>query len=92
MDGSANMCLERTDKGCIKGSVSNIRKAKSLVGRWLERPNTSETSGNADNDSGKIVIERDTVVSVSAHVKVGRANSSVKALKQYCVLDIRDKY
>ena len=30
---SASMCLERADKGCIKGSVSDVRKAKSLVGR-----------------------------------------------------------
>ena len=57
------MCLERVDKGCIKGSVSDIRKAKSLVGRWLERPSTSETSGKTDNDSAENVIERDTVVS-----------------------------
>ena len=42
---SARMCLERSDKGCIKGSVSDVRKTKSLVGRWLERLNTSETSG-----------------------------------------------
>ena len=34
---SASMCLERTDKGCIKGSISDVRKAKSLVGRWLEK-------------------------------------------------------
>ena len=54
----------------IKGSASDVRKAKSLVGRWLERPNTSETSGKTDNDSVEIVIEGDTVV--SAHVKVGR--------------------
>ena len=84
------MCLERADKGCIKGSVSDIRKAKSLVGRWLKRPSTSETSGNTDNNSVEIVIERDTVV--SAHVKVGRGSSSVKVLEQYRVLDIHDKY
>ena len=74
----------------IKGSVSDVRKAKSLVGRWLERPNTSETSGKTDNDSEEIVIERDT--GVSAHVKVGRDSSSVKVLKQYRVLDNHDKY
>ena len=26
-----SMCLERADKGCIKGDVSDVRKAKSLV-------------------------------------------------------------
>ena len=87
---SASMCLERADRGCIKRSVSDVLKAKFLVRRWLERPNTSETSGKTDNDSEEIVIERDTVV--SAHVKVGRGSSSVKVLKQYCVLDIHDKY
>ena len=56
----------------------------------MERPSTSETSGNADDDSGDIVIERDTVV--SAHVKVGRGGSSVKVLKKYRVLDIHEKY
>ena len=35
----------------------------------FERPNTSETSGKEDNNSGEIMIERDTVV--SAHEKVG---------------------
>ena len=66
---SASMCLERADKGCIKGSISNVRKAKSLVGKWLERPSTSETSAKTDNVSSEIVLERETVVSV--HVKVG---------------------
>ena len=84
------MCPEKTDKGCINGSVSDVRKTKSLVGGWLERPSTSETSGKTDNDSVEIVIERDTMV--SAYVKVGRGSSSVKVLKQYRVLDIHDKY
>ena len=52
--------------------------------------NDSETSGKADNDSGEITTERDTVV--SAHVKVGPGSSRVKVLKQYHVLDIHDKY
>ena len=62
VDRSASMCLERADKGCIKGSVRDVRKAKSLVGRWLERPSTNETSGKTDHDFVEIVIERDTVV------------------------------
>ena len=28
---SPSMCLERADKGCIKGSISDVRKSKSLV-------------------------------------------------------------
>ena len=56
----------------------------------MERHNTSETSGQIDNDSGEIVIERDTVV--SAHAKLGQWSSSVKVLKQYRVLNIHDKY
>ena len=65
-------------------------KGKSLVGRLLERPNTSEKSGKTGNSSGGMVIEREIVV--SAHVKVGRGSSSVKVLKQHRVPDIHDKY
>ena len=32
-----SMCLEKADKGNIKDAVNDVRKAKSLVGRWLER-------------------------------------------------------
>ena len=32
-----NMCLENGDKKNIKDAVSDVRKAKSLVGMWLER-------------------------------------------------------
>ena len=87
---SASMCLEKADKGSIKGSVNGIRKAKSLVGRWLERSQAAETSDKPSDLSGETVIERDTVV--SAEVAVGRGASSTKVLKQYRVLDIHDKY
>ena len=87
---SASMCLEKTDKGSIKGSVSGVRKAKSLVGRWLERPQAAETRHEPGNPSGESIVERDTVV--SAEVVVGQGASSTKVLKQYRVLDIHDKY
>ena len=32
-----SMCLEKADNGNIKDAVSDVRKAKSLVGMWLER-------------------------------------------------------
>ena len=84
------MCLEKTDKGSIKGSVSGVRKAKSLVGRWLKRSPAAETSDKPSDLSGETVIERDTVI--SADVVVGRRGPSVKVLKKYRVVDIHDKY
>ena len=39
------MCLKKADKGNIKDAVSGARKAKSLVGRWLE---SSQIAGKND--------------------------------------------
>ena len=75
------MCLEGEDKGCVKGSVSSVRKAKSLVGRWLEKCQVVETKNKSTKESGTKVIERDTIV--SAKVVIGRGASSVNVIKQY---------
>ena len=50
-----SVCLEKADKGNIKAAVSNVGKAKSLVGRWLENDTVNKLSGET-------LIERDTVV------------------------------
>ena len=84
------MCLERADKGCVMGAVSDVQKATSLVGRWLERSPVAGENDKSDKLPGEIVIERDTVVLVD--VTIGRGCSSVKASKQYRVIDIHDKY
>ena len=84
------MSLERADKGCIKGAVSDVGKAKSLVGRWLERSKAAGENDKVNKRPGETVIERDTVV--LADVTVGRGRSSVKVSKMYRVIDIHDKY
>ena len=57
------MCPERADKGNIKDSVSDVRKAKSLVGRWLEeRSQITGKNGVANKLPGETLIGRDTDV------------------------------
>ena len=59
--------------GSLKVAVNSVRKAKSLVGKWLEKP-----SGAASPSSPSTVdnlIERDTII--SGNVIVGRGESSV---------------
>ena len=54
-------CLEGKDRGGLKGAVSSVRKAKSLVGSCLDKP-----SGAASPSSPSPVdnrIERDTIIS-----------------------------
>ena len=74
------MCLEKTDKGNIKDAVSNVRKAKSLVGKWLERSPVAGKNDTVNKFLGEILIERDTVV--FADVAVGHGRDSAKVLKQ----------
>ena len=85
---NASSCLEGKDRGSLKGAVSSIRKANSLVGRWLDK------SGGAVSASTPIpkedLIERDTII--SANVTVGRGASSITVAKHYRVLDVHDKY
>ena len=76
---SAIMCLEGTNKGSIKGSASGIRKAKSLVGRWLEKHQNIDGNTESNEIAGGKVIERDTVV--LAKVTTGRDAASVKVIK-----------
>ena len=84
------MCLEKVDKGNIKDAVSGARKAKSLVGRWLERSPVAGKNNTANKLPGENLIERDTAV--LADVAVRRGRDSVKVSKQYRVVDIHDKY
>ena len=56
------MCLEKTDKGNIKDAVSDARKVKSLVGRWLERSQIAGKHDVANKFHGETLIESDTVV------------------------------
>ena len=63
-------CLEKADKGNIKVAVINVRKAKSLVGRWLERSPVASENDAVNKLPGETLIERDTVVLVD--VAVGR--------------------
>ena len=80
----ASMCLEKANKGNIKDVVSNVRKAKSLVRRWLERSKTAGKNDVVNKLHEETLIERDTVV--LAEVVVGRGRSSAKVLKQYRVI------
>ena len=84
------MCLEKADNGNIKDPVSGARKAKSLVGRWLESSQIAGKNDVTNKLHGETLIERDTVV--LAEVVVGRGRSGAKVLKQYRVIDIHDKY
>ena len=84
------MCLEKTDKKNIKDAVSDVRKAKSLVGRWLERSPVADKNDMANKLPEEALIERDSVV--YADVAVGRGRSSVKVSKQYRVTDIHGNY
>ena len=84
------MCLERVDKGNIKDDVSDVRKAKSLVERWLERSPVADKNDMANKLPEEALIERDSVV--YADVAVGRGRSSVKVSKQYRVTDTHNKY
>ena len=85
-----SMCLEKADKGNIKDAVSSARKAKSLVGRWLERSPVAGKNNTGNMLPRENLIERDTVV--MADVAVRRGGDSVKVSKQYRVVDIHDKY
>ena len=64
------MCLEKADKGNIKDAMSDVRKAKSLVGRWLERWPIAGKNDVANKLPEETLIERDTAV--LAEVVVGR--------------------
>ena len=84
----ASSCLEGKDRGSLKGDARSAREAKSLVGRWLEKP-----SGAASPSSPSHVdncIERDMII--SANLIVGRGASSVTVAKHYRVVDIHGKY
>ena len=84
---AASACLERKDN--IKGSMSLIRKGKSLVQRWLTKP-TNAKEPNDKFEVGDVLIERDVVVLVD--VKVGSGSTASVVPLPYRVVDIYDKY
>ena len=70
----ASMCLEIADKGCINESLSGVCKSKSLVGRWLERLQCTETSDRPNKLPETTVNEGDTVTLTSDKASVSCQN------------------
>ena len=58
---AASSCLEGKDN--MQGAASLVRKSKSLVQRWLAKPNKVKDSPL--NDPGDILIKRDVVILVN---------------------------
>ena len=84
----ASSCLEGKYICSLKGAIRSVKKSKSLVGRWLEKP-----SGAASPSSPSPVdnrIERDTII--SENMIVGKGASSVTVAKHYRVVDVHEKY
>ena len=51
---SASVCLEGKDKESIKGSASDIRKSKSLVGRWLNKYQDKDNQNKCHKESDDV--------------------------------------
>ena len=83
----ASSCLE--GKYHIKGSISFSRKTKSLVQRWLTKPNMMAEGGSAFVD-GDVLIERYVVILVS--VKIGTGATAAIVNRPYRVVDIYNKH
>ena len=86
---SAIICLEGTDKGRVTGLLSAIRKAKSLVRRWLHKVQNKDNKNKSNEVIGEKFIERDTVVLVK--IVTIRGVTSVKLIKKYRVIGIHHK-
>ena len=76
-------------KDLVAGAVSSMRKAKSLVQRWLAKylDNTSGGDALTNND---VIIERDTIVLVNS--KVGSGASAATVTCTFRVVNIYEKY
>ena len=48
---NASVCLEGKNKEGIKGSASDVRKAKSLVGRWLNKKQDKDNQNKCHKES-----------------------------------------
>ena len=80
--------IEGADR--VDGAVSDARKVKSLVQRWLAKPVRSvQTSVDAVETRG-ILIERDTIVVIK--VKLGSGASALTVSRFVRVLNIFEKY
>ena len=84
----ASSLLEGKDRVGLKGAVSSVRKAKSLVGGWLQKPSCAASPSSPSPVDNR--IERDMII--SANMIVGRGGSSVTVAKHYRVVDVHDKY
>ena len=65
-----------------------MRKAKSLVGRWLDKTSGSESAPNPIPTD--ILIERNIIILVN--VSVGRGALRITMAKPYRVVDVHDKF
>ena len=84
---AAIACLEQKDN--VQGANNLVRKAKSLVQRWLTKPaNANESKGACK--PGDTLIERDVVVLINA--KVGSGASASNVALPHRVVDIYDKH
>ena len=83
---AASSCLE--GKVNMQGAASLDRKSKSLVQRWLAKP--EKVKDSPLDDVGDVLIKRDTVILVN--VKIGRGAAASTVPRPFRVLDIYDKH
>ena len=80
--------MEGKYRGSTRGAVGSNRKAKPLVGRWLDKPGSAASASSATSEG--VVIKRETVIVADA--TIGRGARSVTVAKQYRVVDVHNKY
>lgn len=85
---AASSCLEGKDN--VQGAVSLVRKARSLVERWLAKPLSSIAEDGTEFVAGDSLIERDVIV--LANVKIGRGASASTVTLPFRVVDVYDKH
>ena len=86
----ASAALESVDRKSERGSVSDIRKTKSLISRWFSKAKqTTATGEKVSADDEKYFIERDTLV--TSKIKSGRAKDSPMITMHYRVLGLYHK-
>ena len=67
--------MEGQDRGSIRGAVGSDRKAKLLVGRWLDKPGGAASTSSATSEG--VVIERDTEIVVNVTIRRGAMSVTV---------------
>ena len=81
-------CIE--GKTCIVGSVSFVRKAETLVGRWLANAVDSMPSSGDALRTDDVIIERDTIVLLN--VKFGKDASTATVQINFRAMGVYEKY